>query len=62
MTPRDYPDITDILARKAAGRRERAGLSLGEKIARMEALRERLEPLKRAREERKAARARDKQD
>jgi hypothetical protein len=55
-TPTDnFPDISDILARKAEGRREIARLSFGEKIAMMEALRERLEPLKRAREARKRA-------
>jgi hypothetical protein len=51
-----FPDISDILARKAEGRRENARKSFGEKIAMMEALRERLEPLKRAREARKAKR------
>jgi hypothetical protein len=49
-----YPDITDILARKAEGRREISRRSFGEKIAMMEALRERLAPLKKAREERTA--------
>jgi len=48
--PKDgFPDISDILARKAEGRREIARRSFGEKIAMMEALRERLEPFKRAR-------------
>jgi hypothetical protein len=51
-----FPDISDILARKAEGRRKNARLTLGEKIAMMEALRERLEPFKRAREARKAKR------
>ena len=51
-----FPDISDILARKAEGRRKNARLTLGEKIAMMEALRERLEPFKRAREARKAER------
>ncbi len=51
-----FPDISDILARKAEGRREIARRSFGEKIAMMEALRERLEPFKRAREARRAAR------
>jgi len=41
-----YPDVSDILARKREG----------EKIARMEALRERLAPLKRARDARRTAR------
>lgn len=45
-----YPDITDILARKAAGRRERAQRSFTEKIASVEALRERVQPLRQARE------------
>jgi hypothetical protein len=51
-----YPDISDILARKAEGRREAAKRSFGEKIAWVEQMRERLAPLKRAREERLAAR------
>jgi hypothetical protein len=50
----NFPDICDILARKAEGRRKNARLTLGEKIAMMEALRERVEPLRRAREARKA--------
>jgi hypothetical protein len=52
-TKRSYPDISDILARKAAGRRELAGLTFGQKVARIEALRERLAPLKRLRQERR---------
>lgn len=51
-----YPDISDILARKAEGRVKLAKLPFGEKIARMEALRERLAPFKRLREERAQAR------
>ncbi|HML13295.1 MAG TPA: hypothetical protein VK456_08320 [Xanthobacteraceae bacterium] len=55
--PKDaFPDISDILTRKAEGRREIARRSFGEKIAMMEALRERLEPFKRAREARQAQR------
>jgi len=50
-----YPDISDILARKAEGRREAARRSFGEKIAWCEMMRERLAPLKRVREERRAA-------
>jgi hypothetical protein len=53
--PTAYPDISDILARKAEGRRELAGRSFGEKIAMVEKLRERLAPLKRAREQRREA-------
>jgi hypothetical protein len=51
-----YPDISDILQRKAEGRKEGAARSFGEKIAMLEALRERLAPFNRAREEREAAR------
>jgi len=54
-----YPDISDILARKAEGRKEAAGRSFGEKIAWVEQMRERLAPLKRAREERRAAQRKD---
>jgi hypothetical protein len=52
-----FPDVSDILALKAEGRREIARRSFGEKIAMIEAMRERLAPLKRAREMRRAARA-----
>lgn len=45
-----YPDTSDILARKAEGRRESARRSFSEKIAIVEALRERVEPLRRARD------------
>ena len=51
-----YPDISDILARKAEGRRDAAKRSFGEKIAWCEQMREQLAPLKRARVERLAAR------
>lgn len=56
---RQYPDVSDILARKAEGRREAAKRSFGEKIAWVEQMRERLAPLKRAREERLAAQRRE---
>jgi len=52
-----YPDISDILARKTAGRRRLSRLSFGQKIALVEALRERLAPFKRARERRIAAKS-----
>jgi hypothetical protein len=45
---KDYPDISDILARKAAGRRQQAALSFAEKLDILDALRERVEPLVRA--------------
>jgi hypothetical protein len=50
-----YPDISDIFERKAEGRRDIARRTFGEKIAMMEALRERLAPFKRLREQRRAA-------
>ena len=48
-----YPDISDILARKSQGKREASKRSFAEKIAMVEALNARLEPLKAAREARK---------
>jgi hypothetical protein len=51
-----YPDISDILDRKNEGRRDAARRTFGEKIAWVEEMRERLAPLKRAREERDSAR------
>jgi hypothetical protein len=48
-----YPDNSAIHARKAQGRRERAALSFGEKLDALDALRERAEPIIRAREERR---------
>ena len=53
----DYPDISDILARKAEGRRELAKLDFWEKVRRMEALRERVRFIKEARETEKAGRS-----
>ena len=49
-------ELAAILARKAEGRRDIARRSFGEKVAMMEALRERLAPFKRERERRRAAR------
>lgn len=51
---RNYPDISDILARKAEARKERAELSFADKIAIVERLRERVAPFRRARDERRA--------
>jgi hypothetical protein len=53
-----YPDISDILRRKDAGRKEIASRTFGQKIAMVEAMRERLAPLKRLRERREAERRR----
>jgi hypothetical protein len=50
---RIYPDISDILARKAEGRRELAKLSFGQKVDILEAMRARVEPFRKAREARK---------
>jgi hypothetical protein len=52
-----YPDISDILARKAAGRRQSASLSFGAKLAILDALRERAMPLIQARKGRAARQA-----
>ncbi|QXX76600.1 hypothetical protein MHY1_p00122 (plasmid) [Methylovirgula sp. HY1] len=49
----NYPDISDILQRKAEGRREIAARTFGEKIAMVEAMRERLAPFNRLKEQRK---------
>jgi hypothetical protein len=45
-----YPDISDILARKAAGGRQRAALSFAEKLDILDALKERVKPIIQARE------------
>jgi hypothetical protein len=52
-----YPDISDILARKAAGRLQSAQRSFAEKLDIIDAMRERIEPLVRARKLREAQRA-----
>jgi hypothetical protein len=49
----EYPDISDILQRKAEGRKERAKLSFGQKIDILQAMRARVEPIRRAREARR---------
>lgn len=58
---KQYPDIAEILTKKAAGRRERALLSFAEKLDAVDALRDRLAPINRSRELRreKAARVLD---
>ena len=50
---RRYPDIADVLAQKAEGRRQRAALGFAEKLAGLDALRERVAPIVRARESRR---------
>lgn len=56
-TSRIYPDISDILERKARARRNNASRSFAEKIDVLEAMRERVAPIIRARKARKDARA-----
>ncbi len=51
-----YPDISDILARKAEGRLDLAKLPYGEKIMRAERMRDELAGMAAAREARKAER------
>jgi hypothetical protein len=51
-----YPDISAILARKEEGRKQRAKLSFAEKLAALDALKARVEPLVRARELRRTQR------
>jgi hypothetical protein len=53
-----YPDISDILARKASGRRQRAALSFAEKLRILDALKARVEPLVEARKVRRERQAR----
>lgn len=50
---KQYPDNSAIFAQKAEWRRERAGATFAEKLAALDALRERVEPIVRAREQRK---------
>ena len=50
----EYPDISDILARKAAWRRQRAALGFAQKLDIVDALRERVVPIVAARKARNA--------
>jgi len=52
-----YPDNSEILARKAEGRREDARATLAEKIAILERMRERVAPIVTAGEARRANQA-----
>jgi hypothetical protein len=53
MEPRtSYPDISDVLARKAAGRRKRAALSFAEKLDVLDKMKDAAAPFARARERR----------
>ena len=44
-----YPDRSDIFARKDAGRRQRAALTFAEKLVLLDALKERVQPIVQAR-------------
>ena len=55
-----FPDISDILQRKAEGRKDIAARTFGQKIAMVEVMRERLAPLRRLREKEAAERERAK--
>jgi hypothetical protein len=44
-----YPDISEILARNAAGRKRGAALSFAQKLAVLDALKERVRPIIEAR-------------
>ncbi len=50
---KQYPDNSDIFARKAEGRKQRAQLTFAEKLDAVDALRERVAPIVRAREARR---------
>jgi hypothetical protein len=49
-----YPDISEILARKAVGRQRQAALTFSAKLDILDAMRARVEPLIRARKNRAA--------
>lgn len=52
---KEYPDNTPIFALKGEGRWQRAAATFAEKLAALDDLRERVEPIVRAREKRKHA-------
>jgi hypothetical protein len=53
MSEPEYPDISDILARKAEGRKKLAALSFAQKLEILEQMRARLAPFRKAREQRR---------
>jgi hypothetical protein len=53
-----YADISDILAVKASGRRQRAALSFAEKLSLLDALKARVQPIIQARDIRRRRQAR----
>jgi len=48
-----YPDVSDVHAQKTAGRRRRAALSYSQKLAEVDALKARVQPIIQARIDRK---------
>jgi hypothetical protein len=62
LVERRYPDISDILARKAVGERRRAALSFAEKLDILDAMKERVQPIVDARERRRALQASEQAD
>lgn len=46
----EYPDISDLLALKASGRRQLAALSFAQKLSILDALKERIQPIVQARD------------
>jgi hypothetical protein len=48
-----YPDISEILARRAEGRKTLAALSFGDKLEILEKMRARVEPIRKARDARR---------
>ena len=57
-----YPDISDIIARKAKGRVERAHLSFGEKLDILDKLKDHVAPIVQARQARVSARQQKKRE
>jgi len=53
-----YPDISEIIARKNWGRRQRAALSFAEKLVILDALKHRVDPIIKARTTRRQQQAR----
>jgi hypothetical protein len=53
MREKEYPDNSGIFARKAEGRRARARLTFAQKLAALDALRDRVAPIARARRTRR---------
>jgi hypothetical protein len=60
MTAKHYPDLSDIFARRDAGRKQRARMSMGEKLKVMDKLRATADEFKEMRERRKSAPSRQK--